>query len=914
MLFVGLLVALLLAPAAADAVPVAIFAGTALAGTFLASAITFAINFLLAAALSFVAQALLKPSAPSSKAAGGAADTTDNKITIRQAAAPRQIVYGRMRVGGVYGFLHTTENEGTTNDHLHMIVMVAGHEIESFEEIWINDEAYSVADDLNADGVLVKPDSQYVDLPDNQYFVRFKFHKGSPSQEADPDLMAAAPGVWTATDRLQGIAYVYVRLKWNAKRFAGGVPNFSAVIKGKNDIYDPRDGTTGYSENSALCLANYLCDTTYGLPVDYATGIDETALVAAANACDEDVTLAAGGTEKRYRTDGLLTSDIAPQDIIGKLLGAMHGKAPYDGEVWKIMAGAYQIPALTFTDDDLRAGPKVQTITSRRDLFNAVKGTYTGATPAVGASGAAATRNNYQVVDFPPVVSKAFAALDGQTIFKDVGLPLTTSVTRAQRIAKIDLLLARQQIVATMPCKLTVWRCQAGDTILWTSERYGWTAKPFEVAESKFAVDAQTGALGVDLVLRETSASVYDWSTDEESTRDPAPNTNLPDVFNVGQPANVTATEQLYSTRDGGGVKARVRLAWTASNDAFVQSGGGYVAEYRTHGATDWVPLPQTTATFVDVPDISPGTYDFRLSAVNWAGTRSDPVYLPPTPVAGLSAPPLAPSGLTVNASGGLAIARWVQSPDLDVREGGSIVFRHSSLASGASWADSTTVSEPLSGNSSMAVLPLKAGTYLAKFVDSSGNWSAAASFVQVQASVLTFTGLAGGSLVEHPAFAGALTNCAINDGMLMLGDAGAFDDVADVDALVNFDYTAGAAASGSYAFHATMDLGSVKRCRLTSASEAQVLDVYDDFDSRDGEVDDWPDWDGAIEGDESDAILMVRSTSDNPAGSPTWSAWQRLDSADFFARAFQFRLDLVSTDPSYSVAVSALSVVAEGV
>ena len=110
------------------------------------------------------------------------------------------------------------------------------------------------------------------------------------------------------------------------------------------------------------------------------------------------------------------------------------------------------------------------------------------------------------------------------------------------------------------------------------------------------------------------------------------------------------------------------------------------------------------------------------------------------------------------------------------------------------------------------------------------------------------------------------------------------------------------------------MDLGSVKRCRLTSAITAQVLNVYDDFDARDGEVDDWPDWDGAIAGNESDAILMVRSTSDNPSGSPTWSDWQRLDSADFYARGFQFRLDLVSSDPSYSVAVSALSVVAEGV
>lgn len=913
MVLIGLftLVNLLLWTTPAAAIPVAFVAGAlGLAATgWAAAAITFALNFLLAAALSFVAQSLLKPAVPSAKAAGTSSDATDNKITVRQAAAPRQIIYGKMRVGGVYAFLHSTDDgAGTTNDHLHLIVQVAGHEIQSFEEIWINDEAYSVADDLDANGFIVKSGSKYVSP-----YVRFKFHTGSATQTADAGLIAAASGVWTSTDRLQGIAYVYVRLKWNATVFGGGVPNISCVIKGKKDIYDPRTGSTGYSNNSALVLANYLCDATYGLPVTYATGIDESALIAAANACDENVSLTAGGTEKRYATDGLLTSDAPPQDIIGKLLAAMHGKAPYDGERWKIMAGVYQTPALTFTDDDLRAGPKIQTVTSRRDLFNAVKGTYTGATPAVGASGVAATRNNYQVVDFPPIASAAYAALDGQTIYKDVALPLTTSVTRAQRIAKIDLLMARQQIVATMPCKLGAWRCQAGDTILWSSDRYGWSSKPFEVAEVKFTVDPQTGALGVDLVLRETSSTVYDWSTDEESTRDPAPDTNLPDVFNVGPASNLAVVEQVYSTRDGGGVKAKATLAWTASNDSFVQSGGSYRPSWRSSGASDWIYLSTTTALSADILDIDPGTYNFRVEAINWAGTASDPISVTQA-IAGLSAAPAAPSGFTVNASGGLAVARWVQSPDLDVREGGSIVFRHSALTTGATWADGTTIAEPLAGNSSLAVLPLKSGTYMAKFVDSSGIWSEMASFVQTQASVHTFSTLAGGSLVEDPGFAGTKTNCFVEDGELKLGGDGEFDDVPDVDAMVLWDYTGGVATGGSYAFATAMDLGSVKRCRLTAAIGAQIRDVFDDFDSRLGEVDDWPSWDGTMSGNEADAILMVRSTTGDPAGAPTWSGWQRLDSADFQARGFQFRLDLASTDSSYNIAISALDVVAEGI
>ena len=899
------LAALLLATAPANAIPVAfVAAALAISATgFAAAAITFALNFILSAVLSFVAQSLLKPAVPAGKSptfggGGGGSNPVDNKITVRQAAAPRAIVYGETRVGGVYGFIHTTNN----NNYLHLAIMVAGHEIDSFQEVWINDVAYAVSA-LDGDG-FITVESPFAGK------IRFKFHTGGATQAADADLMVDAPDFWNATDRLRGIAYIYARLTWDGTAFNSGVPNITAVIRGRK-IYDPRSGLTVWSANSALVIADYLCDATFGIPVTYATGIDETALIVAANVCDENVTLAAGGTEKRYRTDGAVTCDAEPQVVLGKLLGAMHGVAPYDGEQWKIMAGAYQTPVLTFTDDDLRAGPKVQTVTSRRDLFNAIKGTYIGASPAVGAEGVA---RYYQVVDFAPIVSATYEAQDGQRLYKDIALPLTTSAARAQRIAKIDLLKARQQIVATMPCKLTVWRCQVGDTILWTSTRYGWTAKPFEVAEARFAVDPQSQALGVDLVLRETASSVYDWTTDQESTVDPAPNTNFPAVFDVLPASSLTATEGLYSTRDGGGVKAKVTLAWTASADAFVTSGGTYQAEYRLSGASAWTSTPRVEATTTDILDIVPGIYEFRVAAVNWAGNLSDYTSLTKS-IAGLSTAPVTPTNLTVNASGGLAVARWTLAPDLDVREGGSVVFRHSALTSGATWADGITISEPLAGNGSVAVLPLKAGTYMTKFLDGSGVWSVdPATFVQAQASVLTFVALAGGSAVEEPAFAGTLTSCFVESSALKLGGATAFDAVADVDALTLWDYTGGVSATGNYLFAASMDLGSVKKCRLTSGLTTQVVDVFDLFDSRTGLVDDWPSWDGAVTGGEADATLMTRSTQTNPAATPTWTEWQRLDSADFSARGFQFRLDLTSGDPAYNISVSALTVAAEGV
>lgn len=812
------------------------------------------------------------------------------KLTFRSPDKPRDLIYGRTRVNGTIVFPHMTGNNG----RLHIVLALAGHQSEEIGDLYFNDELVPLDEDGNATG-------KYAG------YVYVEKSLGEATATAFPTLIEEAPDKWTAEHRGDGTTAAYVRLIWNRTLFPSGMPDIWFVVKGRL-LYDPRTDETVYSANAALAVADYLADPTYSIAAYYDDEIDTTVLAAEANICDEEIDLAAGGTEARYEANGILSSSAKPIDALGGLLTACGGKAINAAGKWSILTAAWRAPEIDLDESDLRDGYTAQNLLASRESFNAIKGKYSNPDKL------------WQPDDFPAITSAAYEAEDGgEREFKDIELPFTTSPTMAQRIARIDLRRARQPITMTWPCKLRGWLLQPGDTVGISDAEMGWSSKPFEVMGATFVFGDSNGPdggpplLGVDLVLRETASAIYDHDTSEEITVDPAPNTDLPDPFNVLPASNFTTIEQLYSTRDGGGVKAGVRLAWTASPDAFVQSGGGYRPSYRLSGASVWTYLADTKALFANVLDIDPGIYEFRVEAVNWAGTASNPLTITQS-IAGLSAAPSSLTGFAVNASGGLAIARWNLSPDLDVREGGSIVFRHSALTTGATWADGTTIAEPLSGNTSMAVLPLKAGTYMAKCVDSSGIWSGMASFVQTQASVLSFSTLGGGSLVEDPAFSGTKTNCFVSDGELLLGAAGEFDDVADVDALLLWDYTGGVSATGSYLFSAPIDLGSVKKCRLTSAMRARTENIYDDFDSRTGEVDDWPDWDGAMNGNEADAVLMVRSTTGDPSGSPTWSEWQRLDSADFNARGFQFRLDLASTDPSFNIAISSLAVVAEGI
>src|SRR5690606_8126387 len=114
------------------------------------------------------------------------------------------------------------------------------------------------------------------------------------------------------------------RLTYDPDAFPGGIPNITVDIEGKDDILDPRTGTRGYSENPALCLADYLAHATFGIGagIGAADGIEAASLIEAANICDETVPLASGGSERRYICNGVVSLSEPPKAIIEGLLSA----------------------------------------------------------------------------------------------------------------------------------------------------------------------------------------------------------------------------------------------------------------------------------------------------------------------------------------------------------------------------------------------------------------------------------------------------------------------------------------------------------------------------------------------------------------------------------------------------------------
>lgn len=792
-------------------------------------------------------------------------------VTVREPVMPRDLVYGRARKGGVIVFLHSS---GTDNRELDLVVVLAAHQVKSIGAIYFESEMA-----VNMAGVA-----------QGRWAGKVTIEKalGSPNQTPFPGLRSALPDKWTEAHRLRGCAAIRLRLTYDQDAFPGGIPNITVEIEGKNDIYDPRTATFGYTENAALCLADFMANPLWGVGASIGSidGIDSLSLVEAANICDETVNLRTGGTEPRYSCNGVISLSEAPKTIIEGMLSAFAGRCAYSAGTWRIHAGAWRAATVSLTSDDVRVGGMtLATRVTMSSNFNGVRGQFVS------------PDNDWQPDDFPAVASDVYLAEDGgDRKWSDISLPFTISATMAQRLAKIELERVRRQMSVRLSGKLAAWRATVGDTITLSYDRWGFAEKPFEVHGVSLDIAAAgDGALLLpELLLRETSPLIYDWAASEEQIYAAAPRTMLPSAFDVPPPGEPEVTEDLYVTRDGGGLKVLARVNWAAAPS-------GFIADYRLEAklATDatWKDYGRTDGTTFEIRDIAPGNWDFRVKAVSVLGVSSA-WRQSSVEVVGLTAPPAQLQGVTVQTAGGLAILKWTRAADPDVRVGGNIVIRHSKEA-GATWADSYSM-DRVSGSEAIAVVPLKPGTYLLRAEDSGGRAGPETRVSTKGAQVIAFSLL--GFLQADPTFPGTKTDLVVSSGNLQLPTATNGAGVTQVTAL-----------QGLYEFGAGLDLGAVKRVRLRSDIGVAALALNDSMDARTALIDAWEDFDGSV-GAEIDVLFEMRETDDDPNGVPNWGPWGRLDTHEIEARGVQARAYLTTKDASYTPIVTQLRIYADEV
>lgn len=796
-------------------------------------------------------------------------------ISTRAPDGDSRIIYGETRVGGTIVFM---ESSGAKNETMHMAIALATNKLNSIQTVYANDEALSLT---------LSGDAYTCTYKGSSTALSFNWLLGSEVQAALPFFA----GTTAANYQYRGIAVLAAKLIYNADVFPQGMPNFTAKVRGA-EVFDPRDSTTDYSNNAALCIRDYLTNTVYGLGAT-AAEIDDDSFSDAADICDETITLKSG-TEKRYTINGSFLTAEQPKNVISKMLTACGGTLTYVGGKWTLRVAAYRTPTITISEDEIVDAVTMQASQSRRDIFNAVKGTYSE--PAT----------LYQPNSFPAVTNATYTAEDGELIWRDTDFPFTTSSATCERLAKIELEKARQQISVDLSCNMKAFALQPSDTVYLDFARYGWSNKVFEVLSWEFDVSRESPV--VNLTLRETASGIYDWANGSETTVDFAPDTNLPDPFTVN-PCGISITDVL----DVNAEAVITKLIVDVTGENTFQN--RYEVQARLSGATDWINLGQATGNRFELYNVLDGyTYEVRAKSVNSLNVSS--AWTEGShQVVGKTAPPANVDGFSINIVGAQAYLTWTPVADLDLSH---YRIRHSRETTEATYSNSIDLVEKVPRPANFAVAPAMTGTYFIKAIDKLGNESLVPA--EIVAIIEDIKGLnVVETVTEDPTFSGSMTEVHLNDeGLLVLDTSIDFDaatgDFDDRDG--DFDGGGGyTSTEGTYFLSCGglgyVDLGSSYTSRITSnikVGRVDYVNLFDDstglFDSASGLFDGDPNTYG-----DTNVEFYISTTDDDPAGTPTWSAYRRFYVGDYKARALRFKIVLTSRSGESSPSVSELSI-----
>lgn len=640
-------------------------------------------------------------------------------ISYTASDAPRQVIYGLDKVGGTITFIDVQSN----NSRLDLVISLADHEIESVEKVYLDDAEVVFQSGSGFSASLLLPDGTSIPAVDKIYFTTGNGYIGTGCGTDSQDEIAGLSNVntkWTDNHRQRGVARVYLGLYWDSYIYGDGIPGISFLVKGKK-VRDPRTGLTVYSNNSALCAADYITTVKNGLKADVSK-IDDDLLTIAADICDEDVTLAGGGTEKRYTTNCHFYNDESRGNLLEKFAAAMGGHILNVNGVWKIVAASWREPDYTITEDDIISPISMQTMAGRDEIFNAVQGVYVS------------SEKGYIETDYPLVKNDTYETSDGERILENIDYHFVRSSTQCQRLSKIEIERIRQGIQLKFMTTLRMYKIKTTDNVRLTISRYGWNEKLFEVVGCDL-LELDLGGIpyaAVELSLRETAEAVFDWNDGEESGTDLAPNTDLPNPFSVPDISNLTlesGTAQLY-TRADGTIFSRLKVSWDAIVDSFVTSGGHIEMQYKKHADSDWISTTEIpgSSSFSFILDVHDGvTYDVRTRAVSALGVAGDWVEELNYLVLGKTEKPsdIDSFASEINELG--LLFSWDEITDLD--------RSFYEIRSGSSWASGSVIAQTRSNKHQIPPPASGSVTYYIKAVDTTGNYSTNADSITVTIS-----------------------------------------------------------------------------------------------------------------------------------------------------------------------------------
>ena len=803
------------------------------------------------------------------------------------------VVYGERLIGGIRIFLSTS---GTDNEFLYMALVMCEGEINSIQEIRVDDKVVTFDGSLtdNTQRTVASSDSNF--YKDNVSYITIEPHFGSDGQSASSLLSQLSS--WTSNHKLSGIAYLALKFKWNQDIF-GSIPKVQAKIQGKKIVTldsSLNESSATYSTNPAFCILDYLRNERYGKGIPTAD-IDLQSFRDASQVCITQVTPFSGGSQiNLFDTNAVLDTSKKVISNLRELITGCRGFLPYAGGKYKLVIETTGSASITLTEDDIIGGYSLSS-PSKNDRYNRVIVSFVN------------PDRNFQAdeVQFPPIDDSGLDVADRHATLKaaDGGFLLEgrfsmkslTSPYQAEEMAEIILRRSREALQLQINVGFDAYDLVIGDIVNITHSSLGFSAKPFRVMSLTFNEDFTIG-----LALVEYQGSHYTFAPKTQQTT--TPSTNLPNPFVIQPPASLTLDDELIEYNDGTVIVA-LNVSIGASPDSFVDF---YQVEYKLSTDSNFIIGSRGSSLNHRILNvIDQKVYDVRVKAVNTQGVSSSFVTAQRT-IVGAILPPSDVENFTCNVSGQDAHLSYDAVPDLDLA---FYQIRFSSKTDGtAEWLNSVNLVTKVSRPATSITVPARVGTYLIKAVDKLGNFSSnATAVISTVAGLQNFNAVS--TINEHPTFSGTKNDVVISDNAIILDSSELFDSASgnfDDETTRFFDSGVSNAdfkSTGNYEFANVVDIGAKHTVRVTASLTQTARNPDDLFDNRSGNFDSGKsNFDGDAPAN-SDAHLEVATSDDNV----TFTSFQTFVIGNYTCRFLKFRLVLTSSDLASTAVVSEATV-----
>ena len=344
-------------------------------------------------------------------------------------------------------------------------------------------------------------------------------------------------------------------------------------------------------------------------------------------------------------------------------------------------------------------------------------------------------------------------------------------------------------------------------------------------------------------------------------------------------PSNLTVTEQTIVINSI--ARSKLIVDWQP-----VVGSTQYLVNYKVENG-NYVSQTVFSSDF-ELLDTVKATYSFQVFSYNALGEISTNPTETTFTAQGKTALPDNVQNLTIEPINEQFIRlRFKQSTAIDVLHGGRVYVRHTNQTGGsATFQSAQDIIEAVAGNATEVIAPALTGTYLLKFQDDGGRFSAVAASTTL-------------SLVQLLDSITVKTDREDTDGTPYNGTKSNLTFDSTLGGLKLTDPTAN--ASGTYDFVDTLDLGGTFSLVLKRHFQGVGFYTGDQFDNRTDNIDTWTDFDGTIANDVN-AKMAVRTTTDNPSSSPTYTSFNDFANGTFKGRGFQFRITLDTADTAQNM------------